>query len=266
METEEIVTNSSTGGKKGQKLARYDLIPADPLKQIAEHFGKGVKKYTQYGECTCSVVAENLSMPAANAAIITKNRSDSETLSLPSDSARIVANGLRSTESEKENKQKLTNSQRSSCDTNEDGSTASVPMNMTPSLRSPAIFAESQKNLDMSTITMRQATSEGPSVMDATLASGLLKNGASIGCGEHLPGCMALKIVQAGDRNWELGTNWSLNFAALQRHAWQWWNGEDLDEETQSNHLAAVAWHALVLLEFSDTHPELDDRPGRKSS
>lgn len=114
MEAEEIVTNSSTGGKKGQKLARYDLIPADPLKQIAEHFGKGVKKYA--------------------------------------------------------------------------------------------------------------------------------------------------------DRNWELGTNWSLNFAALQRHAWQWWNGEDLDEETQSNHLAAVAWHTLVLLEFSDTHPELDDRPGRKSS
>lgn len=63
------------------------------------------------------------------------------------------------------------------------------------------------------------------------------------------------------DRNWERGYDWSLSFSAMQRHAWQWWNGEDVDEETGSSHLAAVIFHALALLTFDKTHPELDDRP-----
>lgn len=62
------------------------------------------------------------------------------------------------------------------------------------------------------------------------------------------------------DRNWEKGVDWSLNFAALQRHAWAWWGGEDIDE-SGSHHMAAVAWHAFALLEYARTHPELDDRP-----
>lgn len=63
------------------------------------------------------------------------------------------------------------------------------------------------------------------------------------------------------DRNWERGYAWSLTFAALNRHLWAWWGGEDIDAETGSPHLAAVAWHAFALLEFAETHPELDDRP-----
>lgn len=62
------------------------------------------------------------------------------------------------------------------------------------------------------------------------------------------------------DRNWERGYDWSLSFGALQRHAWAFWGGEDIDAETGSPHLAAVAFHALALLEFATTHPELDDR------
>lgn len=65
------------------------------------------------------------------------------------------------------------------------------------------------------------------------------------------------------DRNWEKGVAWSLNFAAAQRHFWQWWGGEDYDEETGSPHLAAVAWHVFSLLEYALTHPELDDRPSQ---
>ncbi len=63
------------------------------------------------------------------------------------------------------------------------------------------------------------------------------------------------------ERNWERGSAWSLNFAAMQRHAWQWWQGEDIDAETGSPHLTAVAWHAFALQEFAATHPEKDDRP-----
>jgi hypothetical protein len=56
------------------------------------------------------------------------------------------------------------------------------------------------------------------------------------------------------------GYEWSKSYAALQRHANQWWGGEDFDEETGSNHMAAVAWHALTLLTFQDEHPGFDDR------
>ena len=41
-------TTSSTGGQKGVKLARFDLIPAGPLLRLAEHFGKGAKKYEEH--------------------------------------------------------------------------------------------------------------------------------------------------------------------------------------------------------------------------
>ena len=63
------------------------------------------------------------------------------------------------------------------------------------------------------------------------------------------------------DRNWERGYAWSLSFAAMMRHAWLFWQGEDVDPETQCPHLASVAWHALALMEWGTTHPEFDDRP-----
>lgn len=65
------------------------------------------------------------------------------------------------------------------------------------------------------------------------------------------------------DRNWERGYSWSLSFAAMMRHAWRFWRGEDIDPETGSPHLAAVVFHALALMEFARTHPEKDDRPKR---
>ena len=63
------------------------------------------------------------------------------------------------------------------------------------------------------------------------------------------------------DRNqYRKGYEWSKSYAALQRHANAWWGGEDIDAETGSNHLAAVAWHALTLLTFQAEHPDFDDR------
>jgi len=64
------------------------------------------------------------------------------------------------------------------------------------------------------------------------------------------------------DRNWERGYKWSLSYAALHRHLNAWWSGEDNDPELGSSHLDAVLFHAMALREFTDTHPELDDRPG----
>ena len=41
----EVRTTSATGGQKGTKLARFDLIPAGPLRELAEHYGRGAAKY-----------------------------------------------------------------------------------------------------------------------------------------------------------------------------------------------------------------------------
>lgn len=67
--------------------------------------------------------------------------------------------------------------------------------------------------------------------------------------------------LKYADRNWEKGYEWSKSFAALNRHLWAFWNGEDIDPETGSPHMAAVAWHAFAMLEYTRTHPEFDDRP-----
>ncbi|QFG08902.1 hypothetical protein PBI_MALAGASYROSE_54 [Mycobacterium phage MalagasyRose] len=62
------------------------------------------------------------------------------------------------------------------------------------------------------------------------------------------------------DDNWRKGYDWRLSFAALNRHLWQHWAGEPIDEETGSPHLIAVAWHAFTLCEFRVIHPEFDTR------
>ena len=67
-----------------------------------------------------------------------------------------------------------------------------------------------------------------------------------------------------GIDNWRLGYPWSLSYAAMQRHATQFWGGEDIDQETGSPHLAAVAWHALAMLHWSlndELTEKYDDRP-----
>lgn len=61
------------------------------------------------------------------------------------------------------------------------------------------------------------------------------------------------------DRNWQRGYAWSLSFAAMMRHAWQFWNGEDMDEDGLP-HLAHAAWHAFALLWFAAHMPQYDDR------
>lgn len=42
---EERYVDPRTGGQKGRKLARFDLIPAEPLIALAEQYGRGAAKY-----------------------------------------------------------------------------------------------------------------------------------------------------------------------------------------------------------------------------
>lgn len=49
------------------------------------------------------------------------------------------------------------------------------------------------------------------------------------------------------DRNWEKGYKWSLTVDALDRHWTAWKMGENIDADTGSHHMIAVAWHAIAL-------------------
>lgn len=63
-----------------------------------------------------------------------------------------------------------------------------------------------------------------------------------------------------GDHNFRKGYEWSKSYSALRRHLRAFWGGEDIDPETGSKHIIAVAWHALTLATFMDEHPDFDDR------
>lgn len=43
----EVRVTSPTGGQKGSKLARFDMIPTDSLWELAEQYGKGAEKYEE---------------------------------------------------------------------------------------------------------------------------------------------------------------------------------------------------------------------------
>lgn len=64
------------------------------------------------------------------------------------------------------------------------------------------------------------------------------------------------------DRNWERGYRWGLSFAAMMRHAWKFWRGKTIDEDTGCHHMACVAFHAFALIQFSmeERYAEFDDR------
>jgi len=62
------------------------------------------------------------------------------------------------------------------------------------------------------------------------------------------------------DHNWRKGIKWSRIYGALQRHLNSFWEGENNDPESGKNHLAHAAWGCFTLLNYCDTHNELDDR------
>lgn len=61
--------------------------------------------------------------------------------------------------------------------------------------------------------------------------------------------------------NWRKGYPWSWSYAALLRHLYAWWNGEDTDPESGLPHLAHARWHTGILLEFAQYGLGVDDRP-----
>lgn len=70
--------------------------------------------------------------------------------------------------------------------------------------------------------------------------------------------------IKYGDSNWRAGIKWSRVIAAALRHIFSWLRGETHDRETGLNHLAHAMCNLHFLLEYTETHPELDDRYATK--
>jgi hypothetical protein len=64
-----------------------------------------------------------------------------------------------------------------------------------------------------------------------------------------------------GENNWAQGADYSRYFAAMQRHAWQWWSGQNVDEESGMSHLAHVVACAGFLMAYQRRDLGNDDRP-----
>lgn len=66
--------------------------------------------------------------------------------------------------------------------------------------------------------------------------------------------------VKYDDHNWRKGIKWSRIIAAMFRHLVCFMMGETYDEESGLHHLSHLAWGCFVLLEYSITRPDYDDR------
>ena len=60
--------------------------------------------------------------------------------------------------------------------------------------------------------------------------------------------------------NWARGTSWGRYFAAMCRHIFAWWGGENKDPETGYSHLAHAGCCLLFLMEFQRNKWGDDDR------
>lgn len=72
---------------------------------------------------------------------------------------------------------------------------------------------------------------------------------------------LSFGAAKYGDRNWELGMRWGRPFAALMRHLWAWWRGEENDPESGMSHLKHAACNIAFLMVYSARKSGTDDRP-----
>jgi hypothetical protein len=78
---------------------------------------------------------------------------------------------------------------------------------------------------------------------------------------EALADLMTKNLEKYPPRNWEKGMAWGNCFAAIMRHSWKWWKGEDLDAESGHPHMVHVMWNAMALVSYTKRGVGKDDRP-----
>ncbi len=71
---------------------------------------------------------------------------------------------------------------------------------------------------------------------------------------------MAFGAQKYSAHQWRSGIEWQRILDAALRHLLAYNDGQDTDEETGLSHLAHLGCCIMFLLEYEDTHPELDNR------
>jgi len=78
---------------------------------------------------------------------------------------------------------------------------------------------------------------------------------------EELAKVLTFGAKKYSDRNWEKGTfTYGRIFAALMRHLWAFWRGEELDEESNFSHLSHAACCLCFLITYRARNLGTDDR------
>lgn len=77
---------------------------------------------------------------------------------------------------------------------------------------------------------------------------------------DAVAGVFSIGATKYGARNWEKGMSWGRVFAAMMRHAWAWWRGEERDPQDGQHHLDSVIWCAMVLRTYVARGVGTDDR------
>lgn len=280
------------------KPRRYELLPWDSMGALAEHMAKGSAKYTTEEELSCletlvrlqdlvSSVNDPLVGGTAQGVVDLATRTIFDKLILISQSVSEQTVETGETEIGEKSGREIgyTNSdmtfgnEGSSAHGNGAWHPSDLPSKMSsdspPTDASPAVGHRNDVGSILTMITSLEA-SEDSSVASATKALDFsetiwkaLEELSSISVVPHgteiTPTLFGFTWKVSGDRNWEKGYNWSLGFGSLIRHSTAWFHdGEDIDEETQSHHLAGALFHAATLLAFAMRGVGIDDRPGAR--
>lgn len=297
MSEEVRVTDEKTGGQKGTKLARFSLVPWSIIWEVAEHFGRGARKYGDIEVdrnklitlCNCenltaTLVASTTLMDSVD--LVTKKIFDIAIQSLPKSSVRTVDPGARRILIVNEQAILLIAKQFKTQDMNlkstETGQNTDLLQNTANNyflnVAVSALSAETNSEQgDQISITITEMNlREDLFALVATRALDSSETRPKL-YGKHLPTCLIHRLVSRGgkiilpnSRNWEKGYNWSYSYDALHRHLTAFWNGDNIDHDPSlyedgephtTRHIIAVAWHALVLAYFSRYNVGTDDRP-----
>ncbi len=106
-------------------------------------------------------------------------------------------------------------------------------------------------------VERKSAPLEGKKFDDGKLPYDLLPGDAV----EEIVKVLQFGATKYGERNWEKGMKWNRPFAALMRHMWAWWKGEEKDPETGLSHLAHAGCCILFLLSYTLRGVGEDNRP-----
>ena len=71
---------------------------------------------------------------------------------------------------------------------------------------------------------------------------------------------LMMGVEKYGKGNWRKGMAWSRLIDASLRHLTAYYGGEDIDPESGLSHLAHVRCNMAFLIEYQNTHQDLDDR------